>query len=358
MVRALEEHTRIHPHVVGVSDPSGSYPASYWGTSVYSHQSYGPRRFLWAPKMGKTLEKLSPDVLDIQGLWMNLSRVSLRHHKKWDTPFVITPRGMLDSWALQRSPWRKRIAKFWFENEHLAHAAAIRALNQDEAESIRQFGIECPIVIIPNGVDAPNSVPDVDSRLPIIQYLGRLDPKKGLEPLILAWSKVMKAPSASGWMLRVSGWGTADYTQRLERQATAVGLGETIQFTGPLFGTEKEITFGQCAGFILPSFSEGLPMAVLEAWSWGAPVLMTRECNLPESFTINASIEITTNPDEMAQSIIDFIEMSTGDQRALAQAGRQLVASRYSAQTLATDLERLYLWLAGHGKIPDDLVYE
>ena len=35
---------------------------------------------------------------------------------------------------------------------------------------------------------------------------------------------------------------------------------------------------------ILPSFSEGLPMAVLEAWAYGLPVLMTDHCNLPEGF--------------------------------------------------------------------------
>jgi hypothetical protein len=42
----------------------------------------------------------------------------------------------------------------------------------------------------------------------------------------------------------------------------------------------------------LPSFSEGLPMSVLEAWSYGLPVVMTPECNLPEGFACGAALEI------------------------------------------------------------------
>ena len=43
---------------------------------------------------------------------------------------------------------------------------------------------------------------------------------------------------------------------------------------------------------MLPSFSEGMPIAVLEAWSYGLPVLMTEACNLPEGFAAGAALQI------------------------------------------------------------------
>ena len=47
-------------------------------------------------------------------------------------------------------------------------------------------------------------------------------------------------------------------------------------FPGPVFGADKEAAFRCADAFILPSHSEGLPIAVLEAWSYGLPVFMTR----------------------------------------------------------------------------------
>jgi glycosyltransferase involved in cell wall biosynthesis len=60
-------------------------------------------------------------------------------------------------------------------------------------------------------------------------------------------------------------------------------------FLGPLFGQEKDAAYRACDGFILPSLSEGLPMAVLEAWAHAKPVMLTPECNLPEGFTAEAA---------------------------------------------------------------------
>jgi len=63
-------------------------------------------------------------------------------------------------------------------------------------------------------------------------------------------------------------------------------------FFGPAFGEEKEELLRSASAFILPSFSEGLPMSVLEAWAYGLPVVITPECNLPEGFAFQAALEI------------------------------------------------------------------
>jgi hypothetical protein len=50
-------------------------------------------------------------------------------------------------------------------------------------------------------------------------------------------------------------------------------------------GADKNAALAHANAFILPSYSEGLPMTVLEAWANGLPVFMTRECNLPPDST-------------------------------------------------------------------------
>lgn len=359
MVEGLTAATNLDPHVVGIVDPTSPPYSGYWGPNVYAHSSYGPANFHWAPSMLATLDRIAPEIIDTQGIWMNLSRVALRQREKNGTPYIVTPHGMLDPWAVQRSARRKRLVRLWFEDEHLFRASAIRALNCDEAHAIRQFGVTTPVAIIPNGIAAPDPacVGDIEDRPPILEFLGRLDSKKGLEPLLIAWSKAVRKLKACEWKLRVHGWGAPAYIQSLHRRVVELGIEESVDLAGPVFGSEKDEALGSASGFILPSYSEGLPMAVLEAWSWGTPVLMTRACNLPEGFREGAAIEISTDPDILARNILDFIGMDALDRRKMALAGRKLVDSQYHSHTVARDLERLYLWVAGLDDAPTELMF-
>ena len=99
-------------------------------------------------------------------------------------------------------------------------------------------------------------------------------------------------------------------------------------------------------------------MAVLEAWSWGVPVLMTRACNLPEGFTSGAAIEISTEPKALARQILNYMDIGSVDRRAMAAAGRQLVSTKFHAQAVARDLERLYMWAAGYDEMPQELMFD
>lgn len=360
MAIALSEHTQVEAHILGISDLGAPDATAKWGSSVHEHRAYGPRGFHWAPSMARTLDDISPDVIDTQGVWMNLSRVAVACNGRHTTPLVVTPHGMLDPWAVRRSARRKRLVSWWFEQDHLAKAGAVRALNTDEARAIREFGVNSPIAIIPNGITPPDVayLTDLADREPILQFLGRLDPKKGLEPLFKAWALVASEPSAQDWRLRVNGWGSPDYVQGLHRLVTELGIGETLVLGGPVFGGEKDKIFASSAGFILPSFSEGLPMAVLEAWAWGIPVLMTRSCNLPQGFSTGAALEISTEPKELAGQILDYIDASTKNRRAMAIAGRGLVEAKFHAEAVARDLEKLYVALAGHDALPSNLMFD
>ena len=71
-----------------------------------------------------------------------------------------------------------------------------------------------------------------------------------------------------------------------------LNLENNIIFHGSAFGIEKEQFYIKADAYILPSHSEGLPMTVLEAWSYSLPAIITPECNIPEGFENNAAISI------------------------------------------------------------------
>lgn len=360
LIKGLVSVSEIDQQVVGAIDPAYPPDALHWGAPVHAYASYGPRNFHWAPELSRGMERIAPDLIDSHGVWMNLSRVALEHHNKRGTPFLVTPHGMLDPWAVRRSERRKRLVRWWFEDEHLSKARVIRALNRDEAVAIRQFGVTTPVAIIPNGISPPQveRISELSDRPAVLEFLGRLDPKKGLEPLLIAWSIVMREAAARHWTLRIHGWGPPAYVESLQGLIEQLDIGMSVELAGPVFGPQKDDALGSASGFILPSFSEGLPMAVLEAWSWGTPVLMTRACNLPEGFSEGAAIEITTEPSEIANGILDFIAMNIADRRAMAFAGRRLVKTNFHSHSIAVDMERLYRWVAGLSDVPSDLMFE
>jgi len=115
----------------------------------------GPRSLGFSSGLKAALVQGQYDLLHVHGLWQYPSWLALSWHGQTGRPHIISPRGMLDKWALRNSRWKKRVAGWLFENEHLRQAACIHALCEVEAHAIRDFGLKNPIAIIPNGIDMP-----------------------------------------------------------------------------------------------------------------------------------------------------------------------------------------------------------
>ena len=115
-----------------------------------------------------------------------------------------------------------------------------------------------------------------------------------------------------------------------------------VVFYGPAFGEEKEALLRGAEAFILPSFSEGLPMSVLEAWSYGLPVVMTPECNLPEGFASDAALEIRSGEGSFQAGMRTLIEMTDRERAAMGMRGRRLVEVRFTWPKVAAQMKALY----------------
>jgi poly(glycerol-phosphate) alpha-glucosyltransferase len=191
----------------------------------------------------------------------------------------------------------------------------------------------------------------------VLLYLGRLHPKKGLTPLLLAWKKVREEhpAQAASWVLAIAGWDQGGHESQLRRLGDEIGLGDAIVFPGPQFGEAREGCYRGCAAFVLPSLSEGLPMVVLEAWSHGKPVLMTPECNLPEGFNADAAIEIEPTPEAIAPGLVRMLEMSGNERLAMGGRGLALVKERFVWQKVAGQMRAVHDWMLGGGDCPESV---
>lgn len=344
--------------VLGLEDERWALDRLKWrGASACAFAPSAPRILGRSPALRRALQEQNPDVVHTHGIWMYPSAdVSAwsRDHK----PYLVSPHGMLDPWALGTSAWKKRLARFLFEDRHFKHSRCLHALNTAEAVAIRRFGYQGPIVIIPNGVDTPADRPALTPPWPeairlnarVLLFLGRLHRKKNVHGLIDAVSRLRDHRRLDGWHIVVAGSGSPDYTNNLIRKSRDLSLGDVISFIGPVYGPEKEAAYRNASAFILPSQSEGLPIAVLEAWGYGLPVAMTPECNLVDSFALGAAHPLSAEPVQMSMDLAKFLSAGTHQLRRMGSIGRTLVKERYSWETIAQDFSHVYDWVAAGGR--------
>ena len=381
--RSLALHLRelgISVTAWGVRDEPWERVADQWdGIECRLRERSGPRIFGYVPGLVSDLVDSDCELLHLQHLWMYPSVAVHRWHRRTGRPYLVTANGMLEPWTLSRSKWIKRAAALCYENRMLRSAASLQANTEKEAADFRAYGLRNPICLIPNGV----ALPEVSSSEPLRQrsggprvllFLGRLHPKKGLVNALRAWAEVMgeeaRGTGREAWQFVIAGWDQGGHGDELKALCRELGLDYSdnpsgnsdsaspapVIFNGPAFGKEKDALMRKAEAFILPSFSEGLPMAVLEAWAYGIPVLMTDHCNLPEGFTADAAIRIGTEMPGIAGGLRELFQGSPGDLEAMGGAGRTLVEEQFTWPKVAAQMKEVYEWMLGGGTRPGCLV--
>ncbi len=347
-------HVGVDVDILGLADKSESDAMEDQGVRVRVCSVRGPDAFGYSPDLLKQLTTLEPDLVHTHGLWMYPSWVSHRWSERTGRPRLISPHGMLDPWAIRRSAWKKQTVRWLFEDAHLKGAACLHGLSEAEAKAIRSFGLRNPICVIPNGVDLLQSVPAERSgtRDKTVLFVGRIHPKKGLQELLQGWTTVRCEAEEHGWRLVVAGWGDKSFEADLHRFASEQQLMRTIHFVGPKYGDAKSQIFRSADAFILPSFSEGLPIAVLEAWAYALPALITPQCNLPEGLAGNAALEISPTPDDISRGLRQLFAMTEADRHQMGLAGHRLVETRFAWPIVAERMKSVYDWILGGGHPP------
>ncbi|OOY25880.1 hypothetical protein BMI91_05695 [Thioclava sediminum] len=297
----------------------------------------------------------APEVVHSHGLWDPYLSAILGAAGKRRVPTVIAPHGMLDAWALAHGRLKKRLALATFEGRNLRRAACIHALTEAERAAVKSLFPHMPVAVIPNGVSLPTTLPpdEVEGGDKMLLFLGRIHPKKGIVELVEAFAALARMPAAAGWRLEIAGWDDGGHAAEVEAIISSHGLGDRARLVGPVFGADKDALIAGAAAFALTSYSEGLPMAVLEAWAQARPVLITPACNLPEAEAAGAAVVCAPGSEGAREGLARLLALGATERAAMGRAGHALVAARYDWDQVAERLETLYEWIGGTGGRPD-----
>ena len=297
-------------------------------------------------QLANRISAWQPDLIHLHGMFTFVSYSALVSSRCVGVPLVVSPHGMLDSWALSNSPLKKRIFLSLLENRVLEYASRVHALNSAEREAFLKVNeMDSKVRIIPNGINCPTAIiKELSGKRFELLYLGRLHLKKGVAELLQGlYTLKRNRPDLLGNLeVNLVGWGDDSYVAQMKSLARSLGLTDFVHFRGAAFDEEKARYFASADAFILPSFSEGLPMAVLEAWSYSLPVLMTPECNLSEGFERKAAIQVQTSPESLANSIAAMLDTPRDELRAMGQSGLELVRSKFSWDSVAKQYLGMY----------------
>ena len=256
------------------------------------------------------------DIVHIHSIWNYPTDSAMRICKDSNVPYVVSPQGSLSSWAMRHKRLRKKLAYFGERNLFNA-AAAIHAVSPQEAREAKINRITASCSVIPNGVEPDifeNIAPDHELRRKLdlepdtrlLLFLARLHPKKGLDILADAFARFSQ--NNNKWILIIAGSDAGDgYQQQVQKLFRNAGVENRCRFIGEVCGTKKLELLLSVDAYVLPSYTEGLPISVLEAMAAGLPVIITSECNILEVKEYNAGRVIAVDADALANAFHDIL---------------------------------------------------
>lgn len=327
---------------------------------------FGPKKLYFSPHLIKSAKQSSTyglfDIVHQHGLWTGSSSATRIFSKSNKVPTIIAPHGALSEWSLNLSRFKKKIALNLYERENLHLASCLHATAENEISDFRNFGLKNPIAYIENGIpdemlqvrgDASRfrAKFQIDSQKRILLYLSRITPMKGLLMLVEAIKAI--EPDFQDWQLVIVGNDEFNYKIEVEKQLVQYNLNDKVRFIEPLFDTDKDDVFVAAELFILPSYSEGFPMVVLDSLAAGVPVITTKATSWNDLTHHNCGWWIDINAQAVANSLQEAVRMSSDELSAMGVNAKNLIAMKYSWSKLGQKMILLYNWLLGGGNKPD-----
>lgn len=334
--------------------------ASFLPIDVRLFPTVGPKAYGFSPALRAYLNQFRWDVLHHHGMWMDSGAAVSAASRRFGSPVIVHPHGMLTPWALRHSRWKKHVVGWLWQYRSLRRATCFRALSENEVSDIRALDISAPIALIPNGVDLveldalppptafEESFPQTRGKKRLL-FLSRLHPKKGLPDLLNAWTR-LSSRNRREWVLILAGPNEIGHEEFLRSMVERLGIENEIIFPGPIYAQRKREALGAADAFVLPSLSEGLPMAVLEAAASRLPSLITTECHLSDLATSGAAIEVVPGAAPLLQGLQTLFALSREERRTMGNLARQEVENRYMWKNLAHQTVEVSNWLVEGGK--------
>ena len=267
-------------------------PIQQNGYQIIYFRCYPWRRYKFSLSLLQWLNENARqfDLAHLHALFSPVTTLAATIARYHHLPYIIRPCGMLDPADLQKKKRLKQVYATLLERPNLAGAAAIHFTSKEEAKISERFGLgstaKMPVprdLVIPLGVTAalfPKRLRE--SQVPIILFMSRIEPKKGLDLLIPALESILGFGIEFHFILAGSNPQDADYETQIKVKIHNSLLAKYTTITGFVSGDLKAELLTKADLFVLPSYYENFGIAVAEAMAAGVPVVISDRIHIAE----------------------------------------------------------------------------
>lgn len=270
-------------------------------------------------RAGATVDETLPEnaegehLVHFHGLWQLRNVRLAKRCATLKIPYVVSPHGMLEPWAMQHKRWKKWPYFHLIEKRLLSRAAALLATGCLESERLKKLFPGQRIESLPLGMtgDAKPNYEAARTKLGwqpeerVLLFLSRLHVKKGLELLLRALAKVEPREPTR---LVIVGGGDEKYVRSVRELAGQLTL-PRVDWIGEVWGDDRWPYFQGADLFCLPTFSENFGLAVLDACQVGTPALTTSTTPWIEHLADGRGYICEPNEDRIREKIVSIFQL-------------------------------------------------
>lgn len=337
----------VQSSVLTLGDPPAEWP---YRAPLILHSGSLERGAGISCALARDVRKLAraPGILHGNGIWRFTNILPLLLARQVPARIVVSPHGMMSPWSMQskspmKAPFWKLLQKPALDRSHCYHVTA-----PIEYEDVRRLGLRGPVAVIPYGIDMPDLRKEEKHKR--ILYMSRIDPKKGVDLLLQAWTEL--AADFPDWELVIAGPLTGSYPAAMQSLASDLAA-PRVTFAGEIRGEKKRMMLATSSLFVLPTRSENFGMVVPEALAHGTPVITTSETPWREIGDRNCGWVIRLDSRELEDSLRRAMNRPLAELAEMGRAGRAWMERDYTWSRIGEMMRLTYEWLLNGGRQPE-----
>ncbi len=326
---------------LGSAIAQNGYEIRYFRCSPFRRYKFSIELLRWLSNNAQTY-----DLAHIHALFSPVSSCSAAIARSRQLPYILRPLGTLDPADLQKKQTLKKLYAAALERPNLAGAAAIHFTSDQEAKTSERFNTITRDLVIPLGVSLPPSESSavhekfgIPSDRPILLFMSRIDPKKGLDLLIPALENLDR-----DFHFVLAGGNPQDpsYEEKIRDRIHQSNLKDKTSIVGFITGSEKTALLEAADLFVLPSYYENFGIAVAEAMSVGTPVVISDQVHIWKEIERSQSGWICTcNVENLTQVLKEAI-CDRAEQLQRGKNAQAYAQTHYSWSAIAQQVITAY----------------
>lgn len=326
------------------------YHTLYFRCSPFQRYKFSLQLLQWLNRHGAEY-----DIAHIHALFSPVSSMAATVARRQQLPYILRPLGTLDPADLAKKKQVKQIYAALLERPNIQGAAALHFTSEQEARVSERFGVKTQDVVLPLGVTlSAATCSDTEAQqlirqrygipadVPIVLFMSRLDPKKGLDLLLPALESLCQSGQSFHFIL--SGGNPQDqaYVEAIGQQIKQSVLADCTTVTGFVSGDLKLQILQAADLFVLPSYYENFGIAVAEAMMAGKPVVISDQVHIWQDIKNSQSGWVTgCEQAALTQTLADALADAV-ERRQRGENGRRFAQENYGWDAIASRMVEHY----------------